>query len=101
MNQFTADIAGILEIAVIAVGLITLYFANKEKSTLLKGAAWLMIIGGIVIGACTAYWWFKYHNHGHFEHPTSQQMPDHYCHDGTIIEDTNPSDVVRQAPRDQ
>lgn len=69
MNQFSADIAGILEIAVIAAGLITLYFAGKEKSALLKTAAWLMILGGIAVGLCTTYWWFKYYSQGDFEHP--------------------------------
>lgn len=89
MNQFTADIAGILEIAVIAAGLITLYFANKEKSTLLKSAAWLMIIGGIAVGICTSYWWLKYHSHGHFEHAgefnvTLQGNGPHYHCSGSI-----------------
>lgn len=67
MNQFTADIAGILEIAVIAAGLITLYFANKERSGLLRVAAGVMIIGGIAVGSCTAYWWLKYYNQGGFD----------------------------------
>ena len=67
MNQFTADVAGILEIAVIAAGLITLYFANKERSGLLRIAAGVMIIGGIAVGACTTYWWLKYYNKGSFD----------------------------------
>ncbi|MCH2546543.1 MAG: hypothetical protein MK052_02880 [Alphaproteobacteria bacterium] len=108
MNQFTADIAGILEIAVIAAGLITLYFANKEKSVLLKSAAWLMIIGGIAVGACTAYWWLKYYNHGHFDHPTSIQVnvppqddiTHHYYREGTILKDANPGDMVHPTPGD-
>lgn len=67
MNQFTADIAGILEIAVIAAGLITLHFANKERSIILKVAAGLMIVGGIAAGSCTTYWWLQYYNKGAFE----------------------------------
>lgn len=67
MNQFSADIAGVLEIAIIAAGLVTLYFANKEKAPLLRAAAWLMIIGGIAVGMCTAYWWLKYHRQGDFD----------------------------------
>lgn len=35
MNQFTVDIVGTIALAVIAMGLITLYRFNKEKSTLL------------------------------------------------------------------
>ncbi|PIR39764.1 MAG: hypothetical protein COV35_00750 [Alphaproteobacteria bacterium CG11_big_fil_rev_8_21_14_0_20_39_49] len=108
MNQFSADIAGILEIAVIAAGLITLYFAGKEKSVLLKSAAWLMIVGGIAVGLCTTYWWFTYHKRGYFEHPASMQVNSlpadnithHYYREGTVLEDANPGDMVHPAPED-
>ena len=108
MNQFSADIAGILEIAVIAAGMITLYFAGKEKSGLLKGAAWLMIIGGIAVGLCTSYWWFTYHKRGYFEHPAAMQInalpadniTHHYYREGTELKDANPGDMVHPTPED-
>lgn len=107
MNQFTADIAGILEIAVIAAGLIILYFADKEKSALLKSAAWLMIIGGVAVGLCTTYWWFTYHGRGYFEHPVAVQantlptdnITHHYYPEGAVI-DANPGDMVHPTPED-
>ncbi len=67
MNQFTADIAGVLEIAVISAGIIAFYVANQQKSALLKSAALLMIVGGISVGLCTTYWWFKYYHQGAFD----------------------------------
>lgn len=108
MNQFSADIAGILEIAVIAAGLITFYFANKEKSALLKGAAWLMIIGGIAVGLCTTYWWFTYHKRGYFEHPAAMQVnalpadniTHHYYREDTVLKDANPGDMVHPTPEE-
>lgn len=107
MSQFTADIAGILEIAVIAAGLITLYFANKEQSGLLKGAAWLMIIGGIAIGLCTSYWWFKYHSSGYFNNPSSiivTSIPEdntvHHYHPEDTKVDAQPGDMHHPYPKD-
>tara|TARA_B100001564_G_C20652057_1_gene677351 strand:- start:1898 stop:2221 length:324 start_codon:yes stop_codon:yes gene_type:complete len=107
MNQFTADIAGILEIAVIAAGLITLYFANKERSALLKSAAWLMIIGGIAVGICTAYWWLKYDAAGYFDNPSSvviTSIPEddtvHHYHPAGEKVDAELGDMHHPYPRD-
>lgn len=67
MAQFTADIAGMLELFAIAAGLVLLHRASKEAPTkLLKAAGWVLVAGGIVVGACTSFYWFKYQSRGEF-----------------------------------
>lgn len=69
MAQFLADIAGLLELFAIAGGLVLLHRASKEPSPakLLKAAGWVLLIGGIVVGACTLLYWFKYQSRGDFD----------------------------------
>ncbi len=68
MAQFTADIAGMLELFAIAAGLVLLHRAGKEApAKLLKTAGWVLVAGGIVVGACTTYYWFKYQSRGEFD----------------------------------
>ncbi|MBK8009840.1 MAG: hypothetical protein IPK13_00695 [Deltaproteobacteria bacterium] len=65
MAQFTADIAGMLEIFAIAAGLVLLHRASKEgPAKLLNAAGWVLIAGGVVVGACTTFYWFKYQSRG-------------------------------------
>ena len=68
MAQFTADIAGMLELFAIAAGLVLLHRAGKEApAKLLKVAGWVLVAGGIVVGACTTFYWFKYQSRGEFD----------------------------------
>jgi hypothetical protein len=68
MAQFTADIAGMLELFAIAAGLVLLHRAGKEApAKLLKAAGWVLVAGGIVVGACTTFYWFKYQSRGDFD----------------------------------
>lgn len=68
MTQFTADIAGMLELFAIAAGLVLLHRAGKEApAKLLKAAGWVLVAGGIVVGACTTFYWFKYQSRGEFD----------------------------------
>ncbi|MBL1148485.1 MAG: hypothetical protein HND56_00600 [Pseudomonadota bacterium] len=69
MDQFSGDIAAMLEIALIGAGLVVLYYGGKEGSKLMKAGACLMLIGGFLGLACTGYWWFKYHSIGVFDNP--------------------------------
>lgn len=67
MSQFNADIAGILEVIAVAAGFVLLHFGKRDDATLmLKVAALILIVGGISIGACTAYYWFSYQSAGAF-----------------------------------
>jgi hypothetical protein len=68
MAQFTADIAGMLELFAIAAGLVLLHRASKEApAKLLQAAGWVLVAGGIVVGACTTVFWFKYQSRGEFD----------------------------------
>ena len=78
MALFLGDIAGMLEIFAIAGGLILLHFAAKEGAKLLRIAGWILIAGGIILGACTLFYWFTYNSQGGFDrmHPHAMQMMD-------------------------
>ncbi len=78
MAQFLGDIAGMLEIFAIAGGLILLHFAAKERAKLLSAAGWVLLAGGILVGACTLSYWFKYNSQDEFDHahPQAMQMMD-------------------------
>lgn len=68
MAQFTADIAGMLEIFAIALGLVLLHRASKEApAKLLKAAGWVLVAGGVVVGLCTTLYWVKYQSRGEFD----------------------------------
>ena len=68
MAQFTADIAGMLEIFAIAAGLVLLHRASREApAQLLEVAGWVLVVGGIVGGACTTRYWFRYQSRGAFD----------------------------------
>ncbi|NNE16979.1 MAG: hypothetical protein HKN10_00755 [Myxococcales bacterium] len=68
MAQFLADIAGMLEIAAIAAGLLLLHRARTvERAGLLRAAGFVLLLGGISVGLCTGYYWFKYQANGDFE----------------------------------
>ena len=68
MAQFLADIAGMLEIAAIAAGLLLLHKARTvERAGFLRAAALLLLLGGVSVGLCTGYYWFKYQANGDFE----------------------------------
>ena len=74
MDQFTGDLAAMLEIALIGAGLVVLYYAGKEGSKLMKVGAYVMLIGGILGLICTGYWWFKYHEAGVFYSPVNKTI---------------------------
>lgn len=64
--QFLGDIAGMLEIFAIAAGLVLLHHAGKASGTgLLKAAGWILVVGGIVVGLCTIYYWFSFRSNAH------------------------------------
>lgn len=76
MAVFLGDIAGMLEIFAIAGGLILLHYAAKEGAKLLRVAGWIMLVGGIVVGACTLFYWFTYNSQNAFDraHPHAMGM---------------------------
>lgn len=67
MAEFLGDIAGMLEIFAIAGGLVLLARARKEApARLLAAAGWVLVVGGISVGLCTSYYWFRYQSRGDF-----------------------------------
>lgn len=74
MDQFTGDIAAMLEVALIGMSLVVLHYALKEGSKLMKTGAYIMLIGGILGLICTSYWWFKYHGSGVFYNPVERTV---------------------------
>tara|TARA_R110000868_G_scaffold411035_1_gene701454 strand:- start:28416 stop:28652 length:237 start_codon:yes stop_codon:yes gene_type:complete len=67
---FLGDIAFILELGVIGAGLVTLYYAMKEKSKLLKLAGYIMAVGGLLTALCTGYFSTKYWLDGAYDSAT-------------------------------
>ncbi|MEA3247393.1 MAG: hypothetical protein U9Q74_14660 [Gemmatimonadota bacterium] len=68
MPQFVADIAGMLEIMAVAGGIVLLHRAGKDAAAgLLRLAGWILVVGGIAVGACTTYYWFQYRSQGAFQ----------------------------------
>lgn len=68
MTQFLGDIAWMLELFAIAGGLMLLHSATLEaRTTLLKAAGWLLIVGGVGTAACTGYYWLSYQAQGAFD----------------------------------
>ncbi len=64
---FLGDIAFILEVALLAAGLVLFHRAGKEGSRLLKVTAWIMIVTAVLAVICTSYYWIYYYQAGAFE----------------------------------
>lgn len=75
MAEFLGDIAFMLELVIVVAGIVTLYFAQKNASKLLRAAGWLLIIGGILGSTCTGYFYMKYYFNGDFD--SAYMQPKH------------------------
>ena len=85
MTQFLGDISGMMEIFAIALGLVLLHRAKSESNAdLLRAAGWLLVCGGVIIGACTLYYWFMFRSHGMMDY--SNPMNGTYMDGGRIAE---------------
>jgi uncharacterized membrane protein HdeD (DUF308 family) len=73
MAMFLASIAFLLEVFLIAAGLV-LISLSKEHRGLFSGAGWLLIIVGILGAICTFYYSMHYYNLGDFAHAYPQMM---------------------------
>ncbi|WP_138380345.1 hypothetical protein [Luteithermobacter gelatinilyticus] len=65
--EFLGDIAFMVDVAVLASGLIVLHFAQKENSSLMKWAAWVMIVTGTLAAICTGAYWAYYYFEGVYD----------------------------------
>jgi len=71
MAQFLGDIAFLLEMLMVAGGLVLLHRSRQEGAGLLRAAALVLVIAGAGTAVCTSWFWFHYHGQGDFEraHP--------------------------------
>ena len=67
MAQFLGDIAFILESMLLVSGFVIFYFALEKQSKLLKFAAIVAVLIGLLGMICTGYYWFSYQSQGAFE----------------------------------
>lgn len=90
MAEFLGDLAFMFEVFVLGVGLVVLYFANKEDSKLLKASGWIMSVVAVLGMACTGYFYMKYFFAGGFDtpypkhHMMQQMMRDGMKKDGMM-----------------
>ena len=73
MAQFLGDIAFMIEVLIVGLGLVVLHFNNREGSSYLKWAGRLMITAGVLGMICTSFFYFKYMLSGEFS--TSKTIP--------------------------
>jgi len=66
MLMFMATLVFLIELVLIASGLLALNAANKENSELVKWAGWILTFGGILAIICTTYFSLKYMGQGAF-----------------------------------
>lgn len=67
MLMFMAALVYLVELALVAAGLLVLNKAKKEDSKFVKWAGWILVIGGIAGLLCTSYFSLKYMGQGAFD----------------------------------
>lgn len=88
MAEFLGDIAFMLEVFVLGVGLVILHFSAEKNSNYLKWAGRIMATASVLGILCTSFFYFKYYFAGEFDHAwgmngmNSQMMPgmEHHNH---------------------
>lgn len=68
MAEFLGDIAFMIEVLVLGLGLVVLHFSKKEGSDLLKWSGRIMCVFGFLGMICTSYYYMKYFWSGEFHH---------------------------------
>ena len=71
MAQFMGDIAFLLELGLVAAGLVLLWIGRLRSAGLLRAAGWILVVGATATAICTTYFWFRYHQAGEFDHARS------------------------------
>ncbi len=66
MLMFMAALVYLVELALVAAGLLVLDNAKKENGKFVKWAGWILVIGGIAGLLCTTYFSLQYMGQGAF-----------------------------------
>ena len=72
MAMFQLDIAWLLEVSIFAAGLTLLHLARQKSASLLRAAAWVLLVGSLSAAACSIYFASKYRAQGEFDHAYPQ-----------------------------
>lgn len=67
MAQFMGEIAFLLELGLVAAGLVLLQVAHERSAGLLRTAGWILVVGATATALCTSYFWLRYHQAGSFD----------------------------------
>lgn len=67
MAEFLGDIAFMLEILVLGIGLLIIYYGQKVNSKLVKFSGYMMSIVSVFALICTTFFYFKYFQNGDFD----------------------------------
>lgn len=79
MAMFQLEIAFLLELALLAAGLVLLHLGRQGTAPLLKAAGFVLIVGAVITAACSGYFGVRYHVQGEFDHayPSLHRMTEH------------------------
>jgi uncharacterized membrane protein YeiB len=77
MAEFLGDIAFMIEVFALSIGLIVLHFNKKEKSVYLSWAGRLLSAFGVLGMVCTGFFYIKYFFAGEFDQTHSMGKPSH------------------------
>lgn len=70
MSQFIGDITFLLELALVAAGLVLVQLGRERRAALLRAAGWVLVVGATGTALCTGYFWLRYRASGDFDRAT-------------------------------
>jgi len=70
LAQFLGDIAFLLELGLVASGLVAVHVGRERSALLVRAAGWLLVVGATATAVCTCYFWLRYHRAGEFDRAT-------------------------------
>ena len=68
MAQFMGDAVFLLEVSLVALGLIIFHFGREQQAILLRAAGVVLVVGAALTAVCTSYYWMTYAGQGDFAH---------------------------------
>jgi len=74
MVQFMGDAVFLLEVFLVALGLIVFHFGREHQAMLLRIAGIVLVVGATLTAVCTTYYWMTYAGQGDFTH-AHQDLP--------------------------